>query len=235
LKGVRLNLIGVSDWISEQCQRSRLFQSRTVKTIANAVNPRRFYPVARTEARSRLGIPPEARVIAFAVSGNAQDTRKGHDIAVKALRDLGDLNLFILPMGITPEGSELKTALGSHNGLMPRHISDDAMLRDYYSAADVVWHPSRADTSSMVALEAFACGTPVIAAAVGGVPEVLAGGAGSLIPAEDPAALGRLTVRFFQDRGIFECRDGSNNTAGTLKNFNRFLDHHEKFYRAIRF
>lgn len=234
LNRVPLNLIGVSEWISEQCRRSRLFRTKPVKTIPNAVNPRRFFPVDQTVARKRLGIPLEARVVLLSVSGNAQDTRKGHDIASKALLGLEDLDLFLLPMGITPNESDLSKVLDAQNGLQPRHVSEDAMLRDYYSAADIVWHPSRADTSSMVALEAFACGTPVIAAAVGGVPEVVANELGFLIPAEDPAALRRLTCAFFKDRGILSGHDASTSTARASENFTRFLDDHETAYRTMR-
>ncbi len=233
LRWAPLKLIGVSEWISEQCRRSRLFRTIPVETIPNAVNPCRFYPVDRDEARKRLGIPLGARAILLSVSGNTLDTRKGHDIARKALADLGDQDLFLLPMGITPEGSDLRAALSVYNGLQPRHVSDDATLRDYYSAADIVWHPSRADTSSMVALEAFACGTSVIAAAVGGVPEVVTADLGHLIPSEDPAALCQLTRSFFNDCGIFSNRIGATSASKTGKNFTRFIDEHEKTYRAM--
>ena len=70
-----------------------------------------------------------------------------------------------------------------------------ADLARSYRAADVLVLPSRAETYGMVVTEALARGLPVIAAAVGGVPEALGHGAdgvrpGLLVPADDPVALG---------------------------------------------
>jgi glycosyltransferase involved in cell wall biosynthesis len=232
MMGVRLNLIGVSEWISNQCRRSQLFRTFPIETICNAIHPHRFFAVHRGEARRRLNIPQEARVVLFSVSGNTQDTRKGLDIAKQALRELGSADIFLLPMGIAHESSELKTALLFHKGLPARHVSDDAMLRDYYAAADVVWHPSRADTSSMVALEAFACGTPVIASTVGGVPEVIRS-LGILIPPENPTALANATRSFFTDRAICSGLRDSLSNHSPMNDFERMITQHERYYDRI--
>jgi D-inositol-3-phosphate glycosyltransferase len=61
-----------------------------------------------------------------------------------------------------------------------------ARLADFYSAADVVLMPSRSESFGLVALEAQACGTPVVASAVGGLRTVVRGG-GLLVEGHDPA------------------------------------------------
>ena len=90
----------------------------------------------------------------------------------RAVRDLHDL--------VDGEGlGDAVTFLG------PRHHDE---LPWVYSAADVVLMPSRSEAFGLTALEAQACGVPVIAARVGGLPEVLGEGAGGvLIPGHDPA------------------------------------------------
>jgi glycosyltransferase involved in cell wall biosynthesis len=233
LRGIPMHLVGVSEWISNCAKESRVFRGQPITTIRNAVDPERFFPMERAEARARLGVRQGARVIMLSVAGDPQDTRKGLDIAVQALQGLEDFPLFLLPLGIAGESSGLRGMLACFNGLPPRHVNDDALLRDYYAAADVVWHPSRADTSSMVALEAFACGTPVITAAVGGVPEVVSPKCGMLISPEDPVALANATRRFFQDEGMapnFHNQLASRATAGE---FERFLSEHETVYRGL--
>lgn len=231
LRGVKIDLIGVSDWIRDRCLESRLFRDFAASTIANAVDPERFYPVDQAQARSRLGVPQDARAVLLSVSGNPRDTRKGLDLAVAALRELKDFPLFLIPLGIAGDSPELRETLAQFPGLPPRHVDDDAVLRDCYAAADVVWHPSRADTSSMVSLEAFACGTPVIAAAVGGVPEVVAPEFGMLIPAEDAAALVAATRKFFADPESRQRFRENLANRPTDHLFQRFLDQHEELYR----
>ena len=101
-----------------------------------------------------------------------------------------------------------------------------------FNAADVVWHPSRADTSSMVSLEAFGCGTPVIAAAVGGVPEIVRDGvSGLLIPPDDPTALVTATRRLIRDPALMDrLRAGALATARD-HNPDRFIDAYLAIYQ----
>jgi glycosyltransferase involved in cell wall biosynthesis len=109
-------------------------------------------------------------------------------------------NVVYLPTAIASESETLTEALQGVESLPPRHLSTDEELRLHYSAADVVWHPTRADTSSMVSLEALSCGTPVIAATVGGVPEIVRDGVnGLLIEPESVDALVQATRAFFED------------------------------------
>ncbi len=230
LSRVQIDLIGVSDWIRDRCLESRLFRDFPANTIANAVDPERFYTVDQAQARSRLGVPQDARAVLLSVSGNPRDTRKGLDLAIAALRELKDFSLFLIPLGIAGDSPELRETLAQFPGLPPRHVDDDAVLRDCYAAADVVWHPSRADTSSMVSLEAFACGTPVIAAAVGGVPEVVTPEYGLRIPAEDASALVAATRRFFTEPELrlSFLENLANRKTDCL--YQRFLDQHEELY-----
>lgn len=230
MRGANLNLIGVSNWISSRCRESSLFRAMPVTTIQNAVSPERFYPVDPISARERLGIPHDTRTVLVSVAGNPLDIRKGIDISVEALKQLVEFDLFLLPLGISGDSPELKEIFDKFPSLPPRHISDDAVMRDYYSAADVVWHPSRADTSSMVSLEAFACGTPVIAAEVGGVPEVVKDGKGLLIPANDSAALAEATRQFFNEPAIRQEIDAALKNHSAVDDFERMLDEHESLF-----
>ena len=68
-----------------------------------------------------------------------------------------------------------------------------------YRAVDVVAVPSRSESFGLVALEAQACGTPVVAAAVGGLPRAVAPDAGGLVPDHDPGRWARALSRLLTD------------------------------------
>jgi glycosyltransferase involved in cell wall biosynthesis len=208
-----------------------LFGRFPVTTIKGAVDPTRFYPVNRLEARRRLGIPRDAKTVMLSVACNVMDSRKGLDIALAALRKLSDLNLFLLPTGISGDPVSLKTAMEGAGGLDPKNISDDSLLRDYYAAADILWHPSRADNYPMVLLEAAACGTPSIATAVGGVPEIVTTDRGVLISPNDPDALARATRIFFQDSNSRSESQFRLATLDTITEYKRFINEHESIYK----
>lgn len=231
--------VGVSDWTTRQISQS-VMGCQPHQTVQNPSWTPDYHPVDRNAARTRLGVPENAFAIMFSVSGNSADLRKGFDLVVEAARKIRaewpDADrVFLLPTGIISPDDKLAMALSDLNGLPPRHVSDVSLLRDYYNAADIVWHPSRADTSSMVSLEAFGCGTPVIAAQVGGVPEIVEQErCGLLIPSNDSGALVAATRR------LIDNPDLSNSLrAGALSKAHehspeRFVDDYVSVYnRAI--
>ena len=129
---------------------------------------------------------------------------KGPDVAVRTLAEAvardpvapNDLVLAIVggPSG-TDHGEEvdrlmdLATALGVGDRVMFFPPQPQERLADFYAAADVVLVPSRSESFGLVALEAQACGTPVVAARVGGLPYVVEDGrTGFLVEGHDPAS-----------------------------------------------
>src|SRR5439155_12095161 len=82
----------------------------------------------------------------------------------------------------------------------------DAEIATYFAAADVVLAPYRIEAQSGVALTAFHFARPVIATRIGGLPEIIDGANGILIPPEDPSALARAVDEFFtaRDRAAME-------------------------------
>lgn len=225
-----VRIIGVSEWITNQA-RASVFSRFPLTTITNAVEPGRFFPVDRVAARARLGIPVDARTVMLSVSCNVLDKRKGLDLALDAIRKLKDLDLFLLPTGISGDPVALKKAMSGAVGLEPRNITDDSILRDYYAAADVLWHPSRADNYPMALLEAAACGTPVIASGVGGVPEIVTPQRGIIIPPNDSHALAMATRQFFTSASGNTLQQPRSPSIDSFAEYNRFLDAHENLYR----
>jgi len=174
---------------------------RTATVIPPGVDLERFQPGDRHAARNRLGLP-EDRLVALYVG--ALSARKGADTFAEAIRRsprwLGVMvgRDALGPKRLKPDARLLLT------GTVP---PDDVPA--WMIAADVVVVPSRHEPLGLAAIEALACGIPVVAAAVGGLVEVISDGAnGLLVPPADPgavaAALGRL-----EDGGLRSSLAGS--------------------------
>lgn len=123
---------------------------------------------------------------------------KGYDVLAAALRTLGDLDWSCRGVGSTAIEPEVAAGVGDAvrlTGPMTR-----AELAATYAEADLLVLASRAETYGMVVTEALARGLPVVATDVGGVREAL-GGAGVVVPPEDPAALAGALRRWLTDPG----------------------------------
>ncbi|PPK64571.1 D-inositol-3-phosphate glycosyltransferase [Actinokineospora auranticolor] len=163
-----------------------------VRTIAPGVDLDRFRPGDRRAARAALGVPQEALVIAFV--GRIQPL-KAPDVLLRAAAELlarGAVpreRLVVLVAG-GPSGTGLEQPAALQDLAVSLGITDvvrflppqsgDALAR-VYRAADVVAVPSYNESFGLVALEAQACGTPVVAAAVGGLPVAVADGVSGLL------------------------------------------------------
>jgi len=169
-----------------------------VHTVAPGVDLDLFRPGDRGLARASLGIAQDAVVLAFV--GRIQPL-KAPDVLLRAAAELlasGAVErerLVVLVAG-GPSGTGLEAPTALHELAAALGISDvmrflpprrGEALADIYRAADVVAVPSHNESFGLVALEAQACGTPVVAAAVGGLPVAVANrSSGLLVAGHDP-------------------------------------------------
>jgi D-inositol-3-phosphate glycosyltransferase len=137
--------------------------------------------------RAKLGIPGEARVLLFA--GRLQPL-KAPDLLLRALAVLRaqEPRAYAVIVG-APSGTDPDwlPGLANHLGVPAKFVPPvgRAELAAYYRAADLTVVPSYNESFGLVALESLACGTPVVAAAVGGLPTAV-GQAGILVEGHDP-------------------------------------------------
>jgi len=164
-----------------------------------------FGPGHGPQARRALGLPTDETILLFV--GRIQPL-KGADVAVRALAQLSVLGsprcrLVVVGGPSGPHGEEAYgelVALADHLGVGRQvHLvapQPHELLSTYYRAADVCLVPSRSESFGLVALEAAACGTPVVASAVGGLTTLVDHGrTGFLVDGADPAEYARFVER----------------------------------------
>jgi D-inositol-3-phosphate glycosyltransferase len=169
-----------------------------VKTVSPGVDLSVFRPDAAASARRRLGLPLDAVVLVFA--GRIQPL-KGPDIVLRAAAALlrsspGLASRLVVVFVGGPSGSEvgapgrldgLADSLGIAGNIRQEPPCPQRELADWYRAATAVLVPSHSESFGLVALEAQACGTPVVAAAVGGLRTAVRDGvSGVLVDGHDP-------------------------------------------------
>lgn len=152
-----------------------------VQVIANGIALGRMPSDAdRVEARRLLAVPADAHVVAYV---GRLSPEKAPEILLRATRDTGALLLFA---GEGPMRAALEAEAA---GQAVRFLGFVGEVGQVLAAADVLALPSRTEGLPMAVLEGMAAGLPVVASAVGSLPEVLGDGAGWLVPPGDVAAL----------------------------------------------
>ncbi|MGI6656360.1 MAG: glycosyltransferase family 4 protein [Desulfobulbus sp.] len=199
-----------------------------ITVLRNGVDLDVFQPPGdRTVLRSQLGI--QGKTILSV--GNLVEN-KGHDLAIKALSVCPDMSLLIAGDG--PEESALKdlvVQLSLGNRVRFLGSVPHEQLCSYYGAADLLVLASSREGWPNVLLEAMACGTPVVATRVGGIPEVVGSPvAGLLVDERNDAAFAEAFRRIFahlpqreETRRYAENFSWAETTQGQLDIFNAIL------------
>ena len=184
----------------------------TVHVVTPGVDLYNFTPgAARAAARKVIGVAADTHVITFV--GRIQP-HKGPEVLIRAIAELVShspqlrpkLRVFIVGGASGVNGSEVERLKELANWLniddvisflppVPRNE-----LPNWYRAADLICVPSYSESFGLVALEAQACGTPVVATAVGGLRTAVADGiSGVLVDGHDPRAWSSVLARLLQE------------------------------------
>lgn len=189
-----------------------------VTIIPPGVDTHHFYPMPQDEAKEAIGIPTKDRMALFV---GRIEPLKGVDILIRAMAIVRKTCAsfrcphYLVIIGGDPEEDPdvMSAEMGRLQNLCQELGLDDiilflgkrgqATLPYYYAAAEVVVMPSYYESFGMVALEAMACGTPVIASHVGGLAHLIQDGTtGYFVPAQDPYALAEKLRRLFVDNEL---------------------------------
>ncbi len=174
--GSQLSIVTPCQWLMRKVEESILAPAIvSARIIPNGVDLSVFRPADRQTVRTALHIPPDARVILFTANNIRGNIWKDYQtmraaVTLVAERFYGQQILF-LALG---EGAPAER-IGQASVCFVPYQKDPKTVACYYQAADVYMHATRVDTFPNTVLEALACGTPIVATAVGGIPEQVKG------------------------------------------------------------
>ncbi len=209
-------LIAATPVEEEQLVRLYAADPARIHVISPGVDIERFYPIPTAYAKEQIELCPNRRVILFV---GRIEPLKGIDSLLRAIAlvvnqrpDLRD-GLCVPIVGGDPDRirrddemarlQELREELGIDDVVTFLGAQDQDRLQYYYSAAEMVVMPSDYESFGMVALEAMACGTPVIASDVGGLALLVKDSrTGYRVPARDHRTLADRITRLLTNEGL---------------------------------
>ena len=171
-----ISFVACSRWLEGEARKSALLRGQHICSIPNPIDPHIYQPQNKQEARKRLNLPHDKRIILF-VSQRVTDSRKGMAYFTDAINRLAEQH---------PETREntVIAILGGHSeDVAPQlalpvyplgYVNNEKRIVDVYNAADVFVLPSLEDNLPNTIMEAMACGVPCVGFRVGGIPEMIA-------------------------------------------------------------
>ncbi len=193
-------------------------KEKKIKIVPPGVDTAHFYPIPTEEAKEYIGMPRDEKMILFV---GRIEPLKGVDALIQAIAQMRQADVlskcphYLYIIGGNPEANgedgngemvrlqELREKLKLHDLVLFLGKRDQDSLQYYYSAAEMVVMPSHYESFGMVALEAMACGTPVVASKVGGLAyNVRDGQTGFLVPGGDAEALAARIRLLLKDHAL---------------------------------
>jgi len=185
-------IICPSEWLKNNIANSFLGKFR-IKVVYNGIDTELFHPMNDKNAlKQKYNLPPDKKIIIFLAS-NLSDRSKGIGTIITVAKILQDKPYLF--MGIGRGKTELLDNL-----ITPGYIYDQAKLAEMYALSDLFCFASTAETFSLTAAEALACGLPVVGFDIPVIREIFKENIGTLVKSGDDKALAAAIDKLMSDK-----------------------------------
>lgn len=173
-----------SMWLMNLCKRGYL-QNEKLQVIHNGIDLKKYRIYSKEVLREKYGISNEKKILLFVANG-INNVYKGFSYLEKALEMLENKEKYALLIVGNKDSDCMNFSFEMHTY---GYISSEKKMNELYAMADLYIHSSIADVYPFTPMEAIASGTPVLAFATGGVPEIVTKDVGWLVSPGDSVAL----------------------------------------------
>ena len=201
----KLYIVTPCQWLLDKVNESILAPAMLEgRVIYNGVDTSIFFPGDKQLARRELGLPANEPIFLFVANGIKNNPFKDYVTLRKIIELLGGQSQSPLHFIALGEDGE-KEQVGQVTIHYISRTTDMSLVAQYYRASDLYMHVAKAETFPNTVLEAMACGVPVIASNVGGIPEQVDDGVtGLLIPAQNADLMAQSANLLMRDSALRE-------------------------------
>jgi len=200
----RLHVVAPSQWLMNKAKDSMLAPAMaSARVIPHGIDLTIFRTGHRHQARLDLGLPSDAQILLFVAKGIRDNVWKDYQTMRRAFEIIsgrcGKKKLLFIALGEEAPSE----SIGDKELRFIAHSSDRHAVAKYYQAADLYIHGARVEAWGLTITEAMACGLPVVASNVGGIPDQVADGRnGFLVPVGDAEHMADRIERLLEDNEL---------------------------------
>lgn len=231
-------IISPSEYYINVSRFLRKYRDKIV-VIPNGVNLSDFdIPYSKEECRKKLGLPVDKKIVLYF---SYLSPYKGPDVLVNAMskiiKHVPDAELVFAGKGVMRNELEmLSTSFGIEKNVRFAGFVDDDLKALYYKAADIFCLPSMMSTECypLTILEAMACGVPIVASKIGGIPDAVKEGEnGLLVQARDSELLADAIIYLLENEDVREKMGNNGRKKVEWYSWDKIAEETEKVYEKV--